>query len=294
MLDYPGEWFTESPSSEEESNRRIDTFRALMRSDVALLMVDGQKLLDHKGEEERYLSALFTNFRQGLLRLGGDLQDGDQRLVEFPRIWVVALSKADLFPDWDVHTFRDLLEYKADKDLGRPRSTIEDLVDTPEALSVGEDFMLLSSAKFSLAGDASKPMSIDVTQRVGVDLILPLAAVLPLERRVQWHERMEIPRQVLETLADGADAMAVVLAASKIVLVAKLLAKVPTAGPITGPIAGQVPVAIEKAAKLAGTQLKEANAHARERRDVLAATLTQFKIDLENGVSDKLLIKSRR
>lgn len=288
--DYPGEWFTESPSSEEEANRRVDTFRALMRSDVALLMVDGQKLLDHHGEEERYLSALFTNFRQGLLRLREDLQDGDQRLVEFPRIWLVALSKADLFPQWDVHTFRDLVEFKAEKDLGRLRSTIEDLVETPGALSVGEDFMLLSSARFSLAGDTSEPVSIDVTQRLGVDLILPLAAVLPLERRVQWHERMEIPRQVLDTLADGADAMAIALAASKYVPVAKLLAKAPK----LGPLADRAPDAVGWAAKLVGERLKDANAHARERRDTLAATLTQFKIDLEQGVTDKLLIKSRR
>ena len=63
--DYPGEWFEESPSSEEEANRRVDTFRSLLRSDVALLLVDGQKLLDYKGEEERYLKSLLTNFRQG-------------------------------------------------------------------------------------------------------------------------------------------------------------------------------------------------------------------------------------
>ncbi len=288
--DYPGEWFTESPSSEEESNRRVDTFRALMRSDVALLLVDGQKLLDHQGEEERYLSALFTNFRQGLLRVRGDLQDGEQRLVEFPRIWLVALSKADLFPNWDVHTFRDLVEYKAEKEIARLRSTIEDLVDTPEALSVGEDFMLLSSAKFSLAADAREPMSIDVTQRLGVDLILPLAAVLPLERRVQWHDRMEIPRRVLDTLADGAGAIAIAIAGSKYAPVAKLRAKMPR----LGPDADKASDAIAWAAKLVGTQLKEANAHARERRDVLAATLTQFRIDLERGVTDKLLIKSRR
>jgi hypothetical protein len=63
--DYPGEWFEESPSSEEEANRRIDTFRSLLGSDVALFLVDGQKLLDYHGEEERYLKSLMTNFRQG-------------------------------------------------------------------------------------------------------------------------------------------------------------------------------------------------------------------------------------
>lgn len=45
--------------------------------------------------------------RQGLLRLQEDLLVDGERLVEFPRIWVLALSKADLFPKWDVYSFRD-------------------------------------------------------------------------------------------------------------------------------------------------------------------------------------------
>jgi hypothetical protein len=51
--DYPGEWFTESPSSEEEANRRVDTFRSLLSSDVAFILVDGQKLLVYAGEEDK-------------------------------------------------------------------------------------------------------------------------------------------------------------------------------------------------------------------------------------------------
>jgi len=71
--------------------------------------VDGQKLLDYRGEEERYLKSLLTNVRQGLLRLKEDLLADEDRLIEFPRIWIVALSKADLFPDWHAHSFRDLV-----------------------------------------------------------------------------------------------------------------------------------------------------------------------------------------
>ena len=206
--DYPGEWFEESPSSEEEANRRVDTFRSLLRSDVALLLVDGQKLLDYKGEEERYLKSLLTNFRQGLLRLREDLLAGEDRLVEFPRIWIIALSKADLFPDWDVHSFRDLVIWNAAEHIEHLRATLQDFVVTPEALSMGEDFMLLSSAKFELSSAGPEPVEIDVTKRVGVDLILPVASLLPLERLVQWQEKMKIPMQVLDTLADDADALA--------------------------------------------------------------------------------------
>jgi hypothetical protein len=289
--DYPGEWFEESPSTREESIRRLDTFRSLLRSDVALLLVDGQKLLDHEGEEERYLRSLLTNFRQGVLRLRDDLLAGDGRLVEFPRIWILALSKADLFPDWDVYAFRDLVIGKAAEHIDELRGTLQDLVDTPAALSVGEDFLLLSSARFDVPAASSEPAQIDVTQRVGLDLILPVAALLPLERRVQWSERMEIPRKVLDTLADGADALALVLTGGRLLRLGKVVAKVPRVGSLASKAA--IPAVIA-AAKMAQSQVRQINAQARENHDYLTATLTQFKLDLDQGVADRLLIRSRR
>ncbi len=287
--DYPGEWFEETPSSEEEANRRVDTFRSLLGSDVALLLVDGQKLLDYKGEEERYLKSLLTNFRQGVLRLKDELLRDDDLLAEFPRIWIIALSKADLFPDWDVYSFRDLVIEKAANHLDGLRSTLKEFVETPDALSVGEDFMLLSSAKFDLSATGPDPVEIDVTQRVGLDLILPVASILPLERRVQWNERMEIPRRVLDTLADGAETLAAVLVAAKGLGIEKLVARLPIVGPLAGKAA--VPALIA-ATKMGGAQLREINAQARKHHDFLTATITQFKLDLDQGLKDKLLIKS--
>ena len=287
--DYPGEWFEESPSSAEEANRRVDTFRSLLRSDVALLLVDGQKLLDHKGEEERYLKSLMTNYRQGVLRLREDLLAGDDRIVEFPRIWILALSKADLFPDWDVYSFRDLVIGKAAEHIDDLHVTLKDLVDTPEALSMGEDFMLLSSAKFELSSVDAEPAEIDVTKRVGLGLILPVASLLPLERRVQWSERMEIPRKVLDTLADGAETLAAVLVGGQLLRVDKLVAKIPRVGPFASKAA--IP-ALLAAVKLAESQLRQINVKAREDHDYLTAMLTQFKLDLEEGVTDKLLVRS--
>ena len=284
--DYPGEWFEESPSSEEEANRRIDTFRSLLRSDVAIFLVDGQKLLDYVGEEERYLKSLITNFRQGLLRFKEDLLADDGRLIEFPRIWILALSKADLFPDWDVNTFRDLLIGKAADQIDALHSTLKDFVDTPEALSLGEDFMLLSSAKFELSSAGPEPVEIDVTKRVGLDLILPVASLLPLERRVQWNERMDIPLKVLDSLADGAELLAAAVTGTKFVAIQTLVAKVPRFGPIASKAA--VP-ALVAAVQIAGSQLKEVNRQAREQGDYLRATLTQFKLDLDRGITDRLI-----
>lgn len=287
--DYPGEWFEESPSSPEEENLRVDGFRSLLSSDVALLLVDGQKLLDHQGEEERYLKSMLTNIKQGLLRLKDDILIDGARLVEFPRIWILALSKADLFPDWDVYTFRDLLIERATEHIDALRTTLQEFVDTPTALSLGEDFLLLSSAKFELASVSREPIEIDVTQRVGVDLILPIASLLPLERRVQWAERMEVPRAVLDKLADGADGLAAALVGGKLFGIDAVIAKIPKVGPAMRQAAIPALIAV---AKLAGPKLRDINEAARARHDYLAATLSQFKLDLEHGSTSKLLIKS--
>lgn len=288
--DYPGEWWEVSPSGEAEANRRVDTFRSLLRSDVAILLVDGQKLLDYQGEEERYLKSLLATFRQGILLLQDDLLEGQNRLVEFPRIWILALSKADLLPEWDVNSFRDLLILKAAQDIEALRATIADLVDTPQALSMGEDFMLLSSAKFKLAPADYEALEIDVGQQVGLDLILPVASLLPLERRVQWSEQMDIPRRVLDTLADGADVLAAALIGGQLFGIDKALAKL---FPRIGSFASKavLPV-LAAAAKATGDQLRQVNAEARERKDYLTATLTQFKLDLDQAVTDHLFIKS--
>lgn len=220
--DYPGEWFEEEPSSEEEAQRRLDTFRSLLRSDVAVLLVDGQKLLDYAGEEDRYLKSLLWGFRDGLLRLKEDLLDDGKPLAEFPRIWILALSKADLLPDLDVHAFHDLVVEKAAGDIAALDDVLKGLVQLPDAMSVGEDFMLVSSAKF-------EPGKIEVTERVGVDLLLPVASLLPLERLAQWAERFEIPRKLLDLLADNADALTTVLIGAKAVNV--IVKRIPRVGP---------------------------------------------------------------
>ena len=100
---------------------------------------------------------------------------------------------------------------------------------------------------------------------------------------------MEIPRKVLDTLADGAETLATVLIGGQLLGIDKLVAKMPKVGPLASKAA--VPALIA-AAKMAGSQLRQINAQARENHDYLTATLTQFKLDLDQGVTDKLLIRS--
>lgn len=275
--DYPGEWFEQDVSGPEEAQRRVDTFRSLLRSDVALLLVDGQRLLDNAGEEERYLKSLLSNVRNGLLTLKDDLLQDGKPLIEFPRIWIMALSKADLLPNLDVFALRDLLIEKACDDIDELRQVLASFVEASDALSVGEDFMLLSSAKF----DAGK---IEVTKRVGLDLTLPLAAILPFERHARWTKTKQIPAKVAENLLTGAAALAAVLTGHKGKLPAPLSILVSLIGPGV----------VNEAANMAKDSLQKINADALTKRDNLTATLTRFRMDLDQGEEERILLRSHR
>lgn len=277
--DYPGEWFEEDVSGPEEAQRRVDTFRTLLGSDVALLLVDGQRLLDNEGDEERYLKSLLANFRNGLLSLKDDLLENGKALVEFPRIWIMALSKSDLLPNMDVFSFRDLLIEKVGEDLSELREVLAGLVEGSHALSVGEDFVLLSSAKFG----ANK---IEVNKRVGLELILPIAAILPFERHVRWARAKLIPGKVAENLLSGAGILAAALLGKKFNPAGR-------AGPLLKIFAFVLSKEVlDAAVNLAGDKLKESNADAVAKKDFMTAMLTGFRMDLEKGEKEQILLRS--
>ncbi|TVZ00190.1 ATP/GTP-binding protein [Trebonia kvetii] len=280
--DYPGEWFTEEPSSTEEATRRVATFTRLLKSDVALVLVDGQKLLDYAGEEEKYLKSLLWGLRGGLEKLRDDILTDGEPLREFPRIWILALSKADLHPGLNAKGFQDLIVEKAAGDVSALHDALKTFVQVPEALSLGEDFMLLSSARF-------EPGKIEVTERVGLDLILPVATMLPFERLAQWAGRFAIPLKVLGGLVDHADALAGLLTGAGADAAAKFLAKIPKVVPVLAPIA--IP-GLAEAVKLGKSKLEEVHAQALADRDFLTAVVTQFRLDLDQGVEDHLFVKS--
>lgn len=66
-------------------------------------------------------------------------------------------------------------------------------------------------------------------------------------------------------------------------------AKVPRVGPLLG--AAAVP-ALAEAVRLGKSKLEEIHTQALADRDYLTATLTQFRLDLDHGVEDHLLVKS--
>lgn len=284
--DYPGEWFDQEVSGETEEQRRLALFRSLLVSDVALLLVDGQELIDHTGEEERYLGKLFGSLSNTLLALKDDLLEDEKQLVLFPRIWVLGLSKADLLPEMTVDGLSELVTRTAGHHLNHLREVIQVLIAGDEALSVGEDLMLLSSAKF-------EPGQIDVDERIGVDLILPLAAMLPFERHLRWAGMQEIPVRVARELLHNSVGTLKVLGAASI-----FLKKLKLPGPIAVAATGLATLlssgVVNDISGLADKKLEVEHAKAVKKKEYLAATLLQFKLDLEQAERDGVLKLSQR
>ena len=275
--DYPGEWFEQDANGPEEATRRVDAFRSLLGSDVALLLVDAQRLIDNQGEEERYLKSLFSNIRNVLLSLKDDLLDDGNKLVEFPRIWMISLSKADLLPDMDIYAFRDLIVEKACDEVDELRKVLEEMVQGSNALSIGEDFMLLSSANF-------EPHQIRLDERIGVDLVLPTAAILPFERHVRWASNKTLPNEVASSILQGAAELASALVNNKRTWLPQGMNNILRVVVGTG--------ILDEAVSLANDALANANTNARAQRDTLRATLTQFKMDLNEGEQNRVLLRS--
>ena len=71
--------------------------------------------------------------------------------------------------------------------------------------------------------------------------------------------------------------------------VARVVAKVPK----VGRVAATAITGLIAAVKIGESQLKEINRRAREKHDYVTATLTQFKLDLDQGEADSLLIRSK-
>lgn len=284
--DYPGEWFQQEVSGATEERRRVDLFRSLLVSDVALLLVDGQELLDHAGQEERYLGRLFGSLSNSLLALKDDLLKDEEQLVQFPRIWILALSKADLLPDMTASTFSQLVTKAGGHHLNEFRAVIEGFVVGDEALAVGEDFMVLSSAKF-------EPGRIDMDQQVGVDLLLPLAAMLPFERHLRWAKNKELPAKVArELLSNTEDVLKVLAWASG------LLKKIKLPGPLAV-VANAAAIVlstsiISEIVNMADDKLEDVYENAIKKKDVLGAVLTQFRMDLDSAEKDGALLRSDR
>ena len=121
-----------------------------------------------------------------------------------------------------------------------------------------------------------------MTKRIGLELILPLAATLPFERHMRWAQAAHKRGKFFEGLLGRAAPLAAVLTNFR-----------PPPGPLSI-VLGFLRPSLTEAADLLGSKLKEANADALAKQDYLRAALTGFRIELDNAEEEQVLLRSQR
>lgn len=277
-FDYPGEWFEGSATTDSERQDKARTFRNLLGADVALFLVDGQKLHDHAGEEERYLRYLFSGFIESLNQVKDEILADGKQLKQFPRNWVIALSKADLWPELSVQEFENLLNKKAASDIIALRSKLLEFIEHDEAFSFGKDFLLLSSAKFT-------PGHIDISQRKGIDVLLPLACVLPVQRKLRWQNLKVLPADLAMRIGTN----------DLVQLVVPLVSKVLGSQRINNRGVAVAAMAFSALVEHLADQPKESlqgfRDEAVQKREFLKALVAEFTRKLDQAVDDRVLVR---
>lgn len=158
-IDYPGEWWETEARSEEEEAARVQVLRALLMSHAAMLLVDGEKYKEHG---ERYAKRVFGEFRKEVKRQKRTLYEIEETFDGYPKEWVIALSKSDVFGEGYTAEdfFRSIIEDAADE--------IEALAEELDSQNFGRLYMLLSAA-------AKENGAADVNRTKGLEAIAPVA-----------------------------------------------------------------------------------------------------------------------
>lgn len=253
--DYPGEWWTEEITDNQQKIRKTEAFRFLLQSDVALFLCDGYRL---KNEGGKYLRKLFLNFRDELERQLDQVRKDGQKLDLFPRVWIICLSKADLFPDKDVYWFRDQVVSSASDDIKQLRELFEENLPEGSFQSIGRDFLLLSSAE--IEPETGKVINPD--HHIGLDLIPPISIVLPIQRALAWLKIKERGQAAVHKIVE-----------SFRLLTFNWLKYFPIAGGVFSLVNDETKSLAEK--------LKELENRSRERGDSVQAIIAVFSANLE-------------
>ena len=286
--DYPGEWLEETPGTSEEKRRQKDTIATLMGSDVALLLIDASRLTTDPDTQARYLKSVLGNYRESIQRIRTDLVPDGKLLVDFPRIWVLTLSKADLLPDLTASQLADLVTLHAADEVNQLRSDIGQLVKGG-AVALGEDYLRLSSAQFS-------PDRIDTDTTIGLDTIVPLTLLLPISHFARWEERKILPaRKAHQTLAKFTELT------DKHKLGPKALAGKAIANPLLKKFPGmkhinsiaKLAAFLSAAALLGSDQLKRLEENAKAKHEYLQAALLNFEATLAQAEEQGVLVRRR-
>ncbi|MCI0590991.1 MAG: hypothetical protein L0Y67_05220 [Gammaproteobacteria bacterium] len=186
--DYPGKWWTQQPNDPGEYKSRKEAIHKLLTSQVGMLVFDGAKL---RTQGFRYLRSVLVSFIDEVRRHKLDIETyttADDGLTHmYPKHWILALSKCDLFHvNFSAKEFMESLLANAGVELDELGRVIGK--EKPYRWA----FLLLSSAQ----GDGTQVISADEPR--GLELIAPIALLAPLEQIGNASIPKEVTKQVMK------------------------------------------------------------------------------------------------
>ncbi|WP_437682115.1 hypothetical protein [Sorangium sp. So ce131] len=213
--DYPGRWWEDEPADAEERELMREGLLKLGLSQVGILIADGAKYQD---EGAGYIRWLFEHFADECERLGRTSAAAGVE-VSFPREWILALSKADLFPpEYRAEDFAREVCRDADDQLAKLCAVLR------AEQAFGHRFMLLSSVAAPRdrrdAGEVGEPRDadearegaetgepraprIDPKASIGVRTLAPAILVSTVEGAVREAQAARRDKSARETLLEG-------------------------------------------------------------------------------------------
>lgn len=168
-FDYPGGWWRSEPQDNDEKLVRLSALKKLLTSNVAVFLIDGAKYLSNG---DKYLRLQLDIFKNAIKKIKeSQAENGTPIDGLLPKKWIIAVSKADLFPEGT--TAKALAESMLDG----ARDQFEGVSNAISAQNsdFGKQFLLLSSVKGS-----SNSKVADAHQFMGLQLIAPLALMSTL------------------------------------------------------------------------------------------------------------------
>ena len=195
--DYPGKWWEVEPEDAEERAAMQDCLLRLGRSQVGILIADGAK---YKVEGIRYIKWLLKHFADECARLQKFATQSTGGDVEFPREWILALSKADLFPSsYTANDFQREVCKDAAGQLCKLSSKIQRRSISAESKgsAFGHRFMLLSSVAMTNGS------TIDPHTSIGVRTLAPAILMSTIEGAAHEAQERAKDKSLGESILDG-------------------------------------------------------------------------------------------
>lgn len=158
--DYPGGWWERTPKDDSEKVARRDAFKKLLTSHVGILLVDGELYVK---QGLPYVRHLLDQFRAEARRISDDFAANGNPLEVLPKQWVIAISKADLLPEYET------AESICKKIVLGASDQLRGVGSAVNSSSFGHQYLLLSSVR----GDDGRV--VDAHEFVGLQLVAPIA-----------------------------------------------------------------------------------------------------------------------